>query len=159
MNYGTLNKTTFFSWTKLHSITWQVEPKNIIWKTSGNPSMRLRCCTEASQHSGYFFLIVFQLQLLLSENDTCGAVLEKWCPQLRKDQEAFKSSLASFCCKEGEKKGEKCESWCNSKVIFGHLLTQADTACLQRSNNHLLDRSLKDVCFPSDLHRRILSTE
>lgn len=89
--------------------------------------MRLRCYTEASEHSGYFFL-----QLLLSKNDACSIVLEKLCSQLRKDQEAFLSSLASFCCKEGEKKGKESESQCNSKVIFGHSLTQAGTASFQR---------------------------
>lgn len=88
--------------------------------------MRLRHCT------GYFFLIVFHLQLLLSKNDACSIVLEKLRPQLRKDQEAFKSSLASFYCKDREKKGKECKSQCNSEVIFGHFLTQADTASLQR---------------------------
>lgn len=56
----------------------------------------------------------------------------KLCPQLRKDQEALKSSLASFCCKEEEKKGKECKSQCNSEAIFGHFLTRADTASLQR---------------------------
>lgn len=94
--------------------------------------MRLRCCTEASQHSGYFFLTVFFLELLLSKKDAYVTVLEKLRPQLRKDEKAFISSLASFCCKEGEKKGKESESQCNSKVILGCSLTQADTASLQR---------------------------
>lgn len=67
--------------------------------------MRLRSYTEASQHSGYCFLIVFFLQLLLSKKDAYDIVLEKLCSQLRKDQKAFISSLAGFCCKEGGKEG------------------------------------------------------
>lgn len=94
--------------------------------------MRLRCCTEASQHSGYFFLTVFFLQLILSKKDAYDTVLEKLCSQLIKDQKAFISSLASFCCKEGGKKGKESESQCNSKMVFGCSLTQADTASLQR---------------------------
>lgn len=89
--------------------------------------MRLRCCTEASQHSGYVFLIVFHLQLLLSENDACGVVLDKLCPQLRKDQETFISSLASFCCKKGKRKVKNVNPSVTARcflAIFAHRQTQ-----------------------------------